>query len=74
MLTHPYLLAAFAYTGETLADPPRRVPRPRRAGRHAPAAARGVRAARRRPAPEADDPRAGRAADEAARRARRATA
>ena len=31
VLTHPYLLAAFAYTGDELADPPRRVPGPRRA-------------------------------------------
>ena len=31
VLTHPYLMAGFAYTDDQLADPPRRVPRPERA-------------------------------------------
>ena len=45
VLTHPYLMAAFAYTAHQFADPSRRVHRPQPAGPHAAAAAGSGRAA-----------------------------
>ena len=74
VLTHPYLMAAFAHTAATFADPPRRLPGARRPRRDAAAAAGGVHAAAGEPAPRPDDARARGPANQAGDRASRATA
>ena len=74
VLTHPYLMASFAYTGDQLADPPRRVPGPQRPG-----PCRCGRRPRRSPrwpptCTRPDDPRARRACRPSPTAASRATA
>ena len=65
VLSHPYLMANFAYTGDELTDPSRRLSRPERAGPGPPAAARSRRTPGRRSAPRSDNARARDTADQA---------